>query len=215
MATLSAQSLQSFTVAVGPGTTKELDTALGAAASLTTTVNTLDAFKTEITTAYTANLSANSFNGNHFLVDGNLSNLSDGTTATISWEAVNQILVTGIAATPTITGATGASPGGLIVGAASRRLGFYGATAVARPSITQTYSTATTTHTAMTAAALTVADGAGTNNGTIEAITNNATTIAAVQELADQINKLVTDLTETKKIVNGVVDNLQSLGLFG
>ena len=85
MATLSAQSLQSFTVAVGPGTTKELDTALGAAASLTTTVNTLDAFKTEITTAYTANLSANSFNGNHFLVDGNLSNLSDGTTATISW----------------------------------------------------------------------------------------------------------------------------------
>jgi len=47
---------------------------------------------------------------------------------------------------------------------------------------------------AATAAVLTVSDGAGTNNNTIEAITDNTTTIAAVQELADEINKLVADV---------------------
>lgn len=40
--------------------------------------------------------------------------------------------------------------------------------------------------------ALTVTDGEGTNDGTIGAITDNATTIAAVQELAAKINAVLT-----------------------
>lgn len=81
------------------------------------------------------------------------------------------------------------------------------------PAITQTYSTADATIAAMTAAALTVTDGAGTNDGTIGAITGDASVIAAVQELAAQINKLVTDLTADKKNLNKVIDALQAAGL--
>ncbi len=54
-------------------------------------------------------------------------------------------------------------------------------------------SIAPTSDLTATAAALTVADGAGTNNNTIETITADASVIAAVQELADEINKLVLD----------------------
>jgi hypothetical protein len=78
---------------------------------------------------------------------------------------------------------------------------------------TQTYATADRTHAAATAGALTVADGAGTNDGTIAAITGDASVIAAVQELADQINKLVADQLDTKQLVNGVIDDLQTIGL--
>lgn len=53
--------------------------------------------------------------------------------------------------------------------------------------------TADNTVAAMTAVtALTVTDGAGTNDGTIDAITNNATTIAAVQEIAAKIAVIAT-----------------------
>jgi hypothetical protein len=81
------------------------------------------------------------------------------------------------------------------------------------PAITQTYSTADSTVATPTAAALTVVDGAGTNNGSIAAITDNASTIAAVQELADQINKLVADELNTRKVLNKVIDALQAHGL--
>lgn len=80
------------------------------------------------------------------------------------------------------------------------------------PPITQTYSTATATHANPTAAALTVADGAGTNDGTIGAITGDASVIAAVQELAAQINKLVTDLANVKQVLNAVIDAQQQQG---
>lgn len=114
----------------------------------------------------------------------------------------------------------------------------WGVTPVAassRQAMTQTYSTADATipaltyadPTALTAAALTVTDGAGTNDGTIGAITDNATTIAAVQELAAQINKIIVDITSIrtklvalgadaladKKNLNAVVDALQAVGL--
>jgi len=107
--------------------------------------------------------------------------------------------------------------------------------AAARVTFTQTYSTSDATiaaltyvaPSAITAAALTVADGAGTNDGTIGAITDNASTIAAVQELAAQIGKLVTDLTSArtqlvalaadaladKKNMNKIVDALQAIGI--
>lgn len=93
-------------------------------------------------------------------------------------------------------------------------IGFFAVTPAARASAyTQTYATADKTHSAPTAAALTVNDGAGTNDGTILAITDNASTIAAVQELADQIGKLVADVADTKQVVNSVIDDLQAYGL--
>lgn len=98
--------------------------------------------------------------------------------------------------------------------AAAQKLAFYGAAPAAQPSAyTQTYATANKTHENPTAATLTVTDGAGTNDNTIDAITDNASTIAAVQELADEINKLVADVADVKQIVNSVIDDLQALGL--
>jgi len=82
-----------------------------------------------------------------------------------------------------------------------------------RSAYTQTYSTADKTHAAPTAATLTVTDGAGTNDNTIGAITADASVIAAVQELADEINKLVADLADVKQLVNSVIDDLQALGI--
>lgn len=103
--------------------------------------------------------------------------------------------------------------------------------------LTQTYSTTTATvptvtaasPSALTAAALTVVDGAGTNDASIAAITDNASTIAAVQELADQINKLLVDLTSVRtqliaanadilanrKLINLLGDALQAANLLG
>lgn len=80
---------------------------------------------------------------------------------------------------------------------------------------TQTFATADRTHAARTATALTVADGAGTNDGTIGAITADASVIAAVQELAAKINALIVDLADTASVVNAVVDDLQEKGLVG
>jgi hypothetical protein len=97
---------------------------------------------------------------------------------------------------------------------ASMAIGFFAVTPAARASAyTQTYATADKTHAAPTAAALVVDDGPGTNNGVIAAITDNATTIAAVQELADQINKLVADMADVKQVVNSIIDDLQAYGL--
>lgn len=120
---------------------------------------------------------------------------------------------------------------------------------------TQTYSTATATHADLTSAtltdssggaanttlaavtlptALTVADGTGTNDGTIGAITDNASTIAAVQELAAactsaraalsvlrdsdadlaaQCNALRVDLVNAKGVINKIIDALQAAGI--
>lgn len=99
-------------------------------------------------------------------------------------------------------------------GVASAKVGFYAVAPVTRATaFTQTYATADKTHANPTAAALTVTDGAGTNDGTIGAITADASVIAAVQELADQIAKLVADDADTKQLVNSVIDDLQALGL--
>lgn len=99
--------------------------------------------------------------------------------------------------------------------AANQLVSFHGATAVAQiAGATQTFSTADGTHAARTAGALTMADGAGTNDGTIGAITADASVIAAFQEVVDQINKLRTDHLDTAAFANFAVDGLQSKGLF-
>lgn len=109
-----------------------------------------------------------------------------------------------------------ATTGTKIGTATTQKIGFFNATPVVQPSAyTQTYATADKTHANPTAATLTVSDGAGTNDGTIGAITGDASVIAAVQELADQINKIIVDHADTKALVNSVIDDLQALGLVG
>lgn len=78
---------------------------------------------------------------------------------------------------------------------------------------TQTYSTADRTHANPTASTLTVSDGAGTNDNTIGAITGDASVIAAFQEVVDEINKLIADEADSKQLINGLIDDLQSIGL--
>jgi hypothetical protein len=110
--------------------------------------------------------------------------------------------------------------------------GFFGVTPVARPSAyTQTYTTADKTHATPTAASLTD-NSAGVADQTVQAMPDPADTPASadalrddlvlnftpavrnnVAELADEINKLVTDLADVKQLVNAVIDDLQALGL--
>jgi hypothetical protein len=61
---------------------------------------------------------------------------------------------------------------------------------------------------ALTSAALTAADGVGTNNGVIAAITDNATTIAAVQEIVASYTALRADVTEIRTTLNALIDAL-------
>lgn len=111
-------------------------------------------------------------------------------------------------------------------------VGFYGTAPTARPSAyTQTYSTATRTHANLTAAALTDSSG-GTANTTIQALTDPVDTPASADALRDdlvanlipalrnnfadlaaQINALITDVTNTKQVLNSVLDDGQTLGL--
>ena len=58
---------------------------------------------------------------------------------------------------------------------------------------------------ALTSAALTAADGAGTNDGTIPAITNNASTITAVQEIVAAYTALRADVTEIRTTLNDLI----------
>jgi len=98
--------------------------------------------------------------------------------------------------------------------ATGEKIGFWNATPVARQSAyTQTYATADKTHANPTAATLTVADGAGTNDNTIGAITADASVIAAVQEIVDEVNKLIADVADVKQLVNSVIDDFQTIGL--
>ncbi len=80
---------------------------------------------------------------------------------------------------------------------------------------TQTFITADRTIANATATALTVTDGTGTNNGTIDAITDNASTIAAVQELAAAILKLIADDADMRQAITAIIDDLQLVKIVG
>jgi hypothetical protein len=96
-------------------------------------------------------------------------------------------------------------------------LGFYGAAAVTKASAyTQTYATATRTHSNPTAAALT--DAFGTADGTIAdvgAAFNQGTLNDNFKECSAQINALIADLANVKQLLNSVIDDAQALGLVG
>lgn len=111
-------------------------------------------------------------------------------------------------------------------------VGFYNVTPVARPSAyTQTYSTATRTHSNPTASALTDNSG-GSANTTIQAMPDPADTPLTADILRDdlvanfilgvrnniadltaQVNALIVDLANLKQVVNQVIDDHQANGL--
>ena len=85
-------------------------------------------------------------------------------------------------------------------------VGFYGVTPAARPSAyTQTYSTASKTHAAPTAAA--VATTAATSTSPFGYAEAQANAIVAA------INALVVDVANVKQVLNSVIDDDQALGL--
>jgi hypothetical protein len=96
-------------------------------------------------------------------------------------------------------------------------VGFFGVTPAARPSaLTQTYSTASATHSNPTATALTHTAVAGTTDGTLVDCTGTYSEAAVEEnfkELAVAINNLITDVANVKQFLNQVVDQLQTLGL--
>jgi len=88
----------------------------------------------------------------------------------------------------------------------STNLAFFGVTAVARASAyTQTYSTASHTHPALTAT--TVATTAAT-------LVAYGYTQAQADAIPVAINALLSDLTDLKKLVNAIIDDHQAYGLF-
>ncbi len=97
-------------------------------------------------------------------------------------------------------------------------VGFYSTAATARPAAyTQTYSTATRTHAALTT--VTVTSAFGTANGAMAdpTATWNATAQGIVndnfKECTTMMAQLVADLTNLKGVVNSLIDDHQILGL--
>lgn len=84
-------------------------------------------------------------------------------------------------------------------------MGNFSRTRLARTSDTVDVVADVTAAAALTAAALTLADGAGTNDGTIAAVTDAATALAGIQELAAQHAKVVADLTEIRSTLNDLI----------
>lgn len=112
-------------------------------------------------------------------------------------------------------------------------IGFHGVTPYARPTAyTQTYSTASRTHAALTYTALTDSS-AGTAGGTLAALPNPTDTPATADALRDdlvtnvwpvlrnwiasvnaKLAAAVVDLTNLKQVVNSIIDDHQAYGLF-
>ncbi len=105
---------------------------------------------------------------------------------------------------------------GDLITAASAALGFYGVAPVARPAAyTQTYATATKTHSNPTATVLTD-NTAGTADTTLEALNDiymASEHRANFADLAAAVNALIVDLANVKQVLNSVIDDDQILGL--
>jgi hypothetical protein len=98
-------------------------------------------------------------------------------------------------------------------------IGFYGVTPVVRPAAyTQTYSTATRTHSNLTSATLTDSTGGSTDDTVAQVTdnsetTNNTTINDNFAELTEEVNALRVDLVNVKGVVNQVIDDLQNNGI--
>lgn len=126
--TFSEQTLNSFSVAVGPGPTKELSTSI-------TTLEEAVANLPEVPdlTDYSATILVNEVKGSVALTDGFLTNTSNVTDATMAWESNNVIVFAGLAAPCTLTGQAGAN--GLVIAKSGTRLAHFGGTPVVKPTV--------------------------------------------------------------------------------
>lgn len=106
------------------------------------------------------------------------------------------------------------------LGNSGGKIGLFGTAAASRPAAyTQTYATASRTHSDFTSATLTDQSG-GSADTTIALITNanNAgsadvgPTADAIADLAAQVNALRVDLENAKQVINQLLDDLQTLG---
>ena len=106
----------------------------------------------------------------------------------------------------------GTSTGTQIGTSSSQKIGAYGTTPVVRPSaFTQTYATATKTHSNPTAVAVT--NAFGTADGTFQDTSATSAAIANnFQECSTVLNQLIADVANCKQVLNSVVDDLQLEG---
>lgn len=84
-------------------------------------------------------------------------------------------------------------------------------TIASAPAYTQTYSAASRTHAARTAAALGNGTGVASDT-TIEAVSDAASN-RNFSDLVDMMNKLRADLENTAQVLNALIDDLQARGL--
>jgi hypothetical protein len=106
---------------------------------------------------------------------------------------------------------------GVTFGASTDKFGWWGAAAVVRDAtaFTQTYATASHTHTARTASTLTDNTG-GTADTTLQSIgvVYSQTEVRNnFADLAAQVNNLKTDSENTAQVLNALLDTLQSYGI--
>jgi hypothetical protein len=95
-------------------------------------------------------------------------------------------------------------------------VGFYGVAPATRPaSYTQTYATATRTHSNLTSATLTDSTGGSANTSVEDVTAAHDQTILNnnFADLTTQINALRSDLENAKQVMNQILDDLQGNGL--
>ncbi len=100
----------------------------------------------------------------------------------------------------------GTSTGTMIGTTTTQKLGFYGATPIVKGSaFTQTYSTASHTHAAITASNP-PAGGTGATAGAYDTAANRNLMITS-------LTNNIADVANVKQVLNGLIDDLQALGL--
>lgn len=118
--------------------------------------------------------------------------------------------------TNTFSGNVSLNGNNVIGNAPTDLLGFYGATAIARPTaLIQTFATADATLSALTSYLL-VNNTTGTPSTTVEDVTATFSQTILNNNFADLIeayNKLKADHDDLAQFVNSLTDKLQSLGL--
>lgn len=115
---------------------------------------------------------------------------------------------------------TGTATGMKIGTGATQKLAFWNATPIVQPAaITQTYSTASRTHAALTSATLDATLVAGTANTAYEALAGvtYGTDVAQIRnnfaDVAAQCNALRVDLENAKQLINSLIDDHRAMGL--
>jgi hypothetical protein len=143
------------------------------------------------------------------ITGGHIVALSTAQVATLlagNWLPIDGGTLTGNLTLSTHDIVTDATTGTKFGTASTQKIGFYGATPIVRgTAFTQTYSTASHTHATVTQLAA-PAGGTGTAAGGYDTSTNRNLAITS-------INAARTDIANVKQVLNGLIDDLQALGL--